>query len=133
MINSVFLNIAVPFIFNRIIEFKDSVDWDKVESDLDKYVREFLPGTWFDDAAAKIAKDVFHKIRTSFIDEASLKRLIKILLNGKFEDAMKLVRDTVLSNIGMYAATDSDEKVMHIFANLGRESKPASSDEMMLV
>lgn len=110
------LNLAIPFVFRQLRKFGERIDWSKVEHDLEKRVKDLMPGEVFDDTAADLLSSAMHTIKRALGQEDTLKDVIGLLFDEKWEAALDMLKGIALHSIGL--AENGDEKVKEMFSNI---------------
>lgn len=111
MIERLVAKAIISFILGQLEKFKASLDWGKIQADLDKHVRDLVPGTWFDDAAVKFVDSIFGSIRSILEQGDHIKSLLELLAAKKYDEALAALKYLLLGQIGHLVAFEaSDEK-----------------------
>lgn len=110
MIKRLVIKAMISFIIGQIEKLNGVINWEKLKADLEKHIRDLVPGTWFDDAAVKFVDMVFDSIRSVLEQGDTIKHLMQLLADKKFDEALALLKDLLLGKIGGLVAFASEEK-----------------------
>lgn len=100
MLQRLLIKAMISFVIGQIEKFREQLDWDKVRKNMDAYVRNLVPGTWFDEQAVKIVDSVFLAIKNVVSQGDYIKHILQLLAEKKYAEAIELVKQLVLGAIG---------------------------------
>ena len=98
MIKSWVIQMAIAFVMRQVAKWQTSIDWAKVKADVALRVADIVPGTWFDGEAIAMAHAVVDAAAAALAATEDLEKIIKLLVDGKVEEAWQLLRKLILGN-----------------------------------
>lgn len=118
------VTLVISFIVQTWSVREKSIDWSKVRKNVVAKVREFIPGSLFDDAAQVVAERVVglveQAVRNLSPDEVAT--ALKLLTQKKFRDASLFLQAAVVSydagprtnqaDLQIYAALEQHEPLL---------------------
>ena len=96
---SIAISLAIKFVVRQNEKFKDSIDFVKLEKDLVARIKDLVPGTFFDEEAAKLVSFVIHWAQQVLEQGDNMKKLLKLLADKKFDEAVLLLKELILGSI----------------------------------
>ena len=103
------LKILINFIISQVDKFREEFDWDKFKVNLDSKVRDWVPGSWFDDTAVDFVERVFGSFRKVLEETDEIKSVIKHVADKEFAPAYDLIKDLFEKDLGedlVYLSSD---------------------------
>lgn len=100
MLHRLLIKAMISFIISQIEKFREGLDWDKVQKNMDAYVRNLVPGTWFDDQAVKMVDAVFLAMKKVIDQGDYIKQILQLLAEKKYAEAIELVKELVIGAVG---------------------------------
>lgn len=104
MISRWAIAIAISFIVRQIEKFGETIDWAKVKADLKPLVEKTVPGTWFDAEAVAAVNALVDVAARALSATADIKRILDLLADEKWAEAVALLKDLILGAWGSPAA-----------------------------
>ena len=93
------ISIVISFVLRQIEKFNNTIDWKKVEADLDEKIRAIIPGKWFDDEAVALVNIVLATIKAVLLEKDHLKEILVLISEQKFSAAAQLLIKLIKSHI----------------------------------
>jgi hypothetical protein len=87
---------AALFAVRQVAKYGLSINWTHVRVDVTQRVEKLMPGDMLDKAAVTVAMTVVDKIQTICTSADALAKLTKLALDGKWDEALKLVEGATL-------------------------------------
>jgi hypothetical protein len=109
MIEKLVAHAIISFILGQLEKLKGQIDWDQLKAKLDQHVRDLVPGTWFDDAAVKFCDSIFAALRGVLDSGDTIKSLLELLAEQKYDEALAMLKDLLLGQIGHMVAMEGKE------------------------
>lgn len=97
MVQRIVIGFVISFIIRQLEKFQDSIDWDKVKKDATERVKALVPGTWFDDEAAKLLELVIDAAKQVLNSSEELKKILNFLAAKKYYEALSSLKLLILS------------------------------------
>lgn len=95
MFEKLAMSMAISFVLKQLDKFKGTIDWAKVEADLDERVRALIPGTWFDDDAVNFVNSIMDGVKYVLADDSKVKGLLQQLAAQDWAGAASTLRALV--------------------------------------
>lgn len=114
MVQKIILKIVLSFVMRQLEKFREAIDWDKIEKDLDERVKKIIPGTWFDEEAVHCVKIAFDAIKFTLGQGDNLKQIIQLLVAKKNDEALALLKKLILGAWGSLTLSAQEEKVKEL-------------------
>lgn len=99
MIQRLVVSMVISFILRQVAKFKSDTDWRKIKADLDKRVRDLIPGTWFDDEAVLVCRTLVDMAQVVLSSEQELQRVLELVADSKWDAAFALLKQLILGQI----------------------------------
>ena len=112
------ISIVISFVLRQLAKFTDSIDWDKVQKDLDERVRQIVPGTWFDDEAVKIVDIAFLTIKRVLKAQDKIQSILQLLAEQKFPEAATLLKRILTEHLNINSLTVEESKFRQILRHV---------------
>lgn len=98
MIKNWIVQLAISFVMRQLGKWQSKIDWAKVKADVASRVADLIPGTWFDNEAVAMALAVVDAAAAALSASEDLEKIVKMILDGKYDEAWKLLRQLILGN-----------------------------------
>lgn len=92
----VIFKIVISFFMRQLQRFKENLDWNQLEKDIDKKIADLLPGTWLDAEAIQLANNCLNAVRVGLGEQERIKNMIELLTENKWDEAFNLLKDYVI-------------------------------------
>lgn len=86
------INLVLGYLLTQLAKWKELFDWAKFKEEADAYIRDLVPGTWFDAMAERIANTVIDAAAAVLGDKAHLDVILKALSAGDYAAALVALR-----------------------------------------
>ena len=110
MIERLVVKAIISFVLGQIEKLKGSLDWVKLKADLEKHVRDLVPGTWFDDLAVQMVDSVFDGLKGVLDQGDNIKHLLELLAAKQYIEAMEVLKGLLLGAIGQKIVPTCEKK-----------------------
>lgn len=117
MIQQWLIQAAIAFALRQLAKWQGAIDWAKVKADLAVRVRDLVPGELFDEMAVKLVDSVVNLLAAVLSDQASLAKVVQLLVAGKIQEAISVIKDLIISKFKSPGAV-SDQTVDDVLASL---------------
>lgn len=92
-------DIIIDLIFDRLLKFKNGIDWDKVETDMIQYIRDRINVLILEEVVIKIAQIILNEVKFIFSDVLLCDKIWSALKRGEYKKAVKLLKKNILSRL----------------------------------
>ena len=110
MIQKWFVSMAISFALRQLAKWQKAIDWAKVKEDLAVRIAALVPGEWMDQEVIDMAHAAIDAVAAVMASSEELEKIIKLVLESKFEEAWQVLKDLILGNF--VPSTPAQEKVM---------------------
>jgi hypothetical protein len=93
------LRLVLTFVVRQLAKFQQTIKWDLVKADVEKRIRDLIPGDWFDDYAVVVAFIAIDTVADMMDDEAEWTALITLLSQKKFTEALDMLLKWVKTKV----------------------------------
>lgn len=83
---------VISFVIRQLEQFGEDTDWDTVAGDLDKRVRDLIPGSWFDDKAAALCNSLLKACEEGLKHPKTVGSILDLLAEGKHSEAAERLK-----------------------------------------
>ncbi len=97
MIQRWMIQMVIGFAMRQLAKWQSRIDWAKVKADLAERVAALVPGEWLDAEAVSVCNAVIDAVAAALSSTEDLEKLVKLVVEQKFEEAWKVLRDLILS------------------------------------
>ncbi len=87
------LDLALRFVLRQIGKFRDGIEWETLDADLQERARALLPGQWFDAEGAAFAHTVVYAVKGALDQTDVLELLLAAVAEKRWDDALKVLKD----------------------------------------
>jgi hypothetical protein len=106
MIHKWAISMAITFMMRQLSKWQGSIDWAKVKADLAERVKAVVPGEWLDAEAVAIMSMLVDAVAAVLAANSVLEQIIKMIVDGKYQDAWAMLRELLLKHIKPVTAAD---------------------------
>lgn len=103
------LTLVAKFALKQIQKYQKTINWDKVEADLEIRIRRLLPLPLLDDGVNYLMKLAINALRSALSDQNALQKLVSLLLDDKWSEALALVENIISTNHEVAAVLNKNE------------------------
>lgn len=104
------ISIVISFVLRQLAKFTTSLDWAKVAEDLDKRVRDLIPGKWLDDEGSSVALFAFNSIRAVLMAQDKIKPILELLAHQKYTEAALLLKKLLKERLDSQVLTAEESQ-----------------------
>lgn len=104
------ISLAISFVMRQLAKFLESINWETVKVDLEKRIRDLVPGTWFDSEAVAAAMALVDAVAAVMSAQSEIEQILKHLADQKWQEAWEVLRDLILKQ--WQPQTSAEQKVM---------------------
>lgn len=123
------VNIVILFVLRQLARFREEFDWTKAEADLDARVRQLVPGTWFDDEAAAVARAAFEALHGAIAAPDVFGSLLQALAAGRWNDALEGVRRLIDASYSPWPASLAQQRLSDDVVQPRTDADPKSTEK----
>lgn len=88
--------LVINFVLRQLAKVSGTVDWANIKAEMDKAVRDFLPGTWFDDEGVAIADALLARVQAVLSNSDAIKHILELLAAQDYTGAFLALKDLLL-------------------------------------
>jgi len=92
------LQVVIKFALKQVAKWQNSIDWAKVKGNVEKFVREEMPGEILDDEAVELCFSVLDAVAAALSASEDLEKIVKLCVDGKLEEAWQVLRELILKS-----------------------------------
>ena len=92
-------DMIIDLIFDRLLKFRNGIDWDKVETDIIQFIRDRVNVLILEEFVIKIAQIILQEVKFIFSDIILCDRIWSLLKNNEYKKAVKLLKKNILSRL----------------------------------
>jgi hypothetical protein len=107
MVQRLVVSLVISFILRQVGKFKSDTDWRKIKADLDKRVRDLLPGTWLDDEGVLLCRSIVEVAQVVLSSDDKLQRVLELIADSKWDAAFAVLKDLILGQFKLQASLSS--------------------------
>ena len=116
MIQKWLIGLGISFILRQLAKWQSGINWDLVKADLDKRIRDLIPGELFDDEAVAGMHALVDMVAAVLAAQSDIEKIISLAVDGKFAEAIEALKKLILDQFK--PETEQEKAIVTMVASL---------------